>query len=390
MDFSVVAIDAHTEKLAREFEELLHEVVGDVQPWPIGGERFPEELRRRLGASGFLLSRWPEEDGGLGAGALLDRVIADELTRRQLIPGRMNAMVSLAVRKYGSEEIRDDVIRGVAAGELNLCLGYTEPDGGSDIAGAKTRAVRDGDEWVINGSKVFTSTAHFADYVFLLTNTNPSGPKHRNLTMFLVPLDLPGIEIQPLVTFGGDRTNITYYSDVRVPDKYRLGDVDAGWRVLNDPLTVEHGQGASDQEHLDDVHGQGPASTHPWAVLLGRTLRWASTRDENGVAPFDDPVVAAEIAQSAADYTVACNSPSAMGKVAAANGFIRSAERLLRTIGPAGLVMSQADRVEDGVFDWAHRRAQVPAITGGTVEVFKNMIATSALGLPRPLPAANR
>jgi alkylation response protein AidB-like acyl-CoA dehydrogenase len=385
MDFSVVEIDATTEKLAKTLGELLLGAVGEVAPWPLGGERFPDELRQQLGAHGYLAPRWPEAEGGLGAGALLDRIIADELARRQLFTGRMNAMVSLAVRKYGSEEIRDSVIRGVAAGQVKLCLGYSEPDGGSDIAAAKTRAIRDGEEWIINGAKVFTSTAEIADYVFLITNTNPSAPKHRNLTMFLVPLNLPGIEIQPLITFGGDRTNITYYSDVRVPDKYRLGDVDAGWRVLNDPLTVEH-EGASSQEHLEDVHGQGLSSTNPWAVLLGRSLRWATTRDENGIAPFDDPVVAADIAESFVGYTIACNTPTAMGKVASANGFIKSAERLLRAAGPGGLVLSGASRVEDGVFSWAYRRAQVPAITGGTVEVFKNMLATGALGLPRPLP----
>ena len=116
----------------------------------------------------------------------------------------------------------------VFSGHVRLCLGYTEPEGGSDVATCKTRAVRDGDCWVINGSKMFTTGAHNCQYVFLITNTDPDAPKHKSLTMFLVPLDSPGIEIQGIRTVDGDRTNIVYYSDVRVDDKYRLGEVNDG------------------------------------------------------------------------------------------------------------------------------------------------------------------
>ena len=119
-------------------------------------------------------------------------------------------------------------------------MGYTEPDGGSDIAGAKTRAVRDGDEWVINGQKIFTTGAQYCQYVFLITRTDPALPKHKGLTMFLVPLNSQGIEIQALHTIGDERTNIAYYSDVRVSDRYRIGEVNNGWSVLHGPLDAEH------------------------------------------------------------------------------------------------------------------------------------------------------
>lgn len=127
------------------------------------------------------------------------------------------------------------------SGEIRLCLDYTEPEGGSDVATCKTRAVRDGDAWIINGSKVFTSNPQNARYVFLLTNTDPQGSKHRNLTMFLVPLDSPGVEIQGIRTLDGDRTNIVYYSDVRVDDLYRIGEVNGGWTVMRAALDSEHG-----------------------------------------------------------------------------------------------------------------------------------------------------
>ena len=147
----------------------------------------------------------------------------------------------------------DEVLPRVLAGEIRLCLGYTEPEGGSDVATCKTRAVRDGDGWIINGSKMFTSNAHNAQYVFLITNTDPDAPKHKSLTMFLVPLDSPGVEIQGIRTVDGDRTNIIYYSDVRVDDKYRLGEVNGGWAVLREALNAEHGTVERDADGLQKI-----------------------------------------------------------------------------------------------------------------------------------------
>src|SRR4029078_6026910 len=120
-------------------------------------------------------------------------------------------------------------------------MASTDPEGVCDVATCKTRAVRDGDDWVINGSKMFTNGAHNCQYVFLITNTDPDAPKHKSLTMFLVLLDSPGIEIKRIRTVDGDRANIVYYSDVRVDDKYRLGDVNNGWTVVREPLNAEHG-----------------------------------------------------------------------------------------------------------------------------------------------------
>ena len=162
-------------------------------------------------------------------------------------------MVARAVVQFGSHELKDEVLSRTLSGHYRLCLGYTEPEGGSDVATCKTRAVRDGDGWIINGSKMFTSNAQNASYVFLVTNTDPDAPKHQSLTMFLVPLDTPGVEIQPLRTVDGDRTNITYYSDVRVHDKYRIGEVNGGWRVLREALNDEHGTVERDADGLEKV-----------------------------------------------------------------------------------------------------------------------------------------
>ena len=163
------------------------------------------------------------------------------------------AMIARSVEKFGSPELKAEVMPRVFNGQVRLCLGYTEPEGGSDVATCKTRAVRDGDSWVINGSKMFTTGAHNCQYVFLITNTDPDAPKHKSLTMFLVPLDSPGIEIQGIRTVDGDRTNIVYYSDVRVDDKYRLGEVNDGWTVVREPLNVEHGAVEAAADGLADV-----------------------------------------------------------------------------------------------------------------------------------------
>ena len=122
-----------------------------------------------------------------------------------------------------------------------MSFGYTEPDSGSDVAAATTKATRDGDEWVIEGQKMWTTMAHIADYVLLLTRTNPDVPKHKGLTFFIVPLDTPGIEIQPVHTMGTERSNATFYDKVRVGDEWRIGEVDGGWQIMKAALKYERG-----------------------------------------------------------------------------------------------------------------------------------------------------
>ena len=204
------------------------------------GENFDEGVHVALGGEGYLAADWKDESEG-GFSALHRRIWDLEIGRAHTpwFHWGTTAVVARAVRQFGSGELADEVLPGVLSGHVRLCLGYTEPEGGSDVATCKTRATRDGDSWIINGSKMFTSNAHNAKYVFLLTNSDPEAPKHKNLTMFLVPLASPGVEIQPIRTIDGDRTNIVYYSDVRVDDKYRIGEVNGGWAVLRGALDVD-------------------------------------------------------------------------------------------------------------------------------------------------------
>jgi alkylation response protein AidB-like acyl-CoA dehydrogenase len=265
-------------------------------------------------------------------------------------------------------------------------LGYTEPEGGSDVATCKTRAVReaDGSSWVINGSKMFTTGAHKCQYVFLITNTDPEAPKHKSLTMFLVPLDSPGIEIQGIRTIDGDRTNIVYYSDVRVDDKYRLGEVNAGWTVLREPLNTEHGAVAAAPDGLQDVAIMAHQAGF-MAVAVDKVAAKVTERDPNGRKLIDDQSVAYRLGRSAARMEAAFSAPSIFGRVALAQTMRDISPDLMDILGTASTLPNGTDgAADDGASEYVYRFAPLVGIYGGTLEVFRNMIAQYVLGLGKP------
>lgn len=264
MDFSRVALSPEDQDFYDQFREFIAEHVTDEvrRRDRETGENFSEPVHLALGEAGYLESDWKLESEG-GFNPVRRRIFHLEIGRAHApwFHWGTTAVVARLVQQFGAAELVDAVLPGVLSGEIRLCLGYTEPEGGSDVATCKTRAVRDGDAWVINGSKMFTSNAQNAKYVFLLTNTDPQGPRHKNLTMFLVPLDSPGIEIQGIRTLDGDRTNIVYYSDVRVDDLYRIGEVNGGWTVMRFALDAEHGITEVQDHGLQNIsmlseHGQ--------------------------------------------------------------------------------------------------------------------------------------
>lgn len=292
--------------------------------------------------------------------------------------------------REASQELRDAVMPRVYSGHVRMCLGYTEPEGGSDIATCKTRAIRDGEDWIVNGSKMFTTGAHDCQYVFLITNTDPTAAKHESLTMFLVPLDLPGIEIHGIRTVDGDRTNIVYYTDVRVPDGYRLGGVNEGWAVLRGPLDVEHGAVAAENDGLQDVsilnHQAGflTAALDSAAGLVGRA-------DSAGRRVIDDDAVAYRLGRAVARIEVGEGSPNIFGRVAQAQTMRDVAPDLMDILGAAAVLpYDSGGAVDDGQSEYIYRFAPLAGIYGGTLEVFRNMIAQYALGLPKPIYSAPR
>jgi 3-oxocholest-4-en-26-oyl-CoA dehydrogenase alpha subunit len=288
------------------------------------------------------------------------------------------------VQQFGSAELTDEVLPGVLSGHIRLCLGYTEPEGGSDVATCKTRAVRDGGGWVINGSKMFTSNAHNAKYVFLLTNTDPDAPKHKNLTMFLVPLNSPGIEIQPIRTIDGDRTNIVYYSDVRVDDKYRIGDVNGGWAVLRGALDVEHGTVDRDSDGLQTIAVMSEHVTL-MAEAIDEIAVLVAQQGVNGHRLLDDKSVAYRLGRSIARTEAALSTPGTFGRVANAQTMRDVAPDLMDVLGTASaLPIDTNGAADNGGAEYIFRLAPPTGIYGGTLEVFRNMIAQHELGLGRP------
>ena len=349
------------------------------------GENFDEGVHLAVGAQGYLAADLkPESDGGFSP---VRRRIWELERGRARMPSYhtgTTAMIARTVEPFASQQIKDEVLAAVHTGHVRLCLGFTEPEGGSDVATCKTRAVRDGDGWIINGSKMFTSNAHNSQYVFLLTNTDPGAPKHKSLTMFLVPLDTPGIEIQGIRTIDGDRTNITYYSDVRVDDKYRVGEMNGGWTVLRAALNAEHGIAEC------DVHGlQKTAAMSEFGVQMAEAIDTiaaiAAEEDNDGRRLLDDESVRYRLGRSIARTEAALSTPEMFGRVAVVQTIRDVTPDLMDILGTASSLPAEADSSPvDGAVEYLFRLALPAGIYGGTLEVFRNMIAEHALGLGRP------
>ena len=387
MDFTLVELDDDDQAFRDEVRTFLAEqVTDDVRRRDREtGDNFDEAVHLAIGAAGYLEAEWqPAEQGGFSR---VRRRIWELEKRRAHVPWvtwGTTSMVARSVAAFGKPELVEEVMPKVFSGEVRMCLGYTEPEGGSDIATCKTRAVRDGDSWVINGSKMFTTGAHNCQYVFLITNTDPQAQKHKSLTMFLVPLDLPGIEIQGIRTVDGDRTNIVYYSDVRVPDKYVLGDVNGGWTVLRGPLDAEHGAVASADDGLADIaimaHQGGFMSTAVDAVA-----HHVAQPDRSGHRPIDDGSVAYRLGRSAARLEASLSTPSIFGRVTLAQTMRDIGADLMDIVGPAALLPIETPGAADhGASEYLYRFAPLAGIYGGSLEVFRNMIAQHVLGLGRP------
>src|SRR5271167_254020 len=352
------------------------------------GDNFDEGVHLALGAAGYLEREWkPASDGGFSR---VRRRIWELEKRRAHVPWvtwGTSAMIARSVEKFGSPELRQEVMPGFFSGHIRMCLGYTEPEGGSDVATCKTRAVRDGSgagAWVINGSKMFTTGAHNCQYVFLITNTDPEAPKHKSLTMFLVPLNLPGIEIQGIRTVDGDRTNIVYYTDVRVDSKYVLGEVNSGWTVLREPLNVEHGAVAAAADGLQDVS----IMMHQAGFMADAVDKVAGKVSEEGPGGrrlIDDQAVAYRLGRSAARMEAALSAPGIFGRVALAQTMRDISPELMDILGTASTLPNGTDgAADDGASEYVYRFAPLVGIYGGTLEVFRNMIAQYVLGLGKP------
>jgi alkylation response protein AidB-like acyl-CoA dehydrogenase len=337
-----------------------------------------------LAAAGYLYADWPEQYGGGGRtpyemGAL--NAVYTEFAWPK-IPGTVTHMVGKILMHFANADVQAEVLPRLASGKSYAALGYSEPSCGSDIFAAATRAVQDGDDWIINGQKMFTSQGHLADYVLLIARTDPDLPKHAGLTLFLVPTAIPGFEVHEIKTLGGERTNVTYYDNMRVPDRYRIGEVNGGTKVLGTALKLEQGGGEFFVSAL--------------RIMLRHAEEWGATAGQDGIRPFDSAAVRARVASVHVHMLVAdvldkrcqwafvTNAPGKyfgpMAKLFASEALVSCSTDLVDLAAPWSLLQSHDDL---GVIELESRKAIQATIYGGTSEVQRSIVAESALKLPR-------
>ncbi len=341
------------------------------------------DFHKKLGEARLLFPSWPEEYGGRGADPYADTCSSNVWERHGW--GRVGTgvtdMVGHMVQWFGHPETKAEVLPRLAHGEATCSLGYSEPGSGSDVFAARTRAVRDGDEWVINGQKMFTSGAELASYIFLLTRTDPDAPKHKGITMFLVPVNTPGIEIRPIYTFQDERTNTTFYADVRIPDRYRVGEVNGGSAVLIGALSLEQG---------------GGSYTTVQQYMLAQAVDWARNTRLGHAPAIEDRLVLSRLARTATHGVISDllsrrslwvraerkedKAYGPMSKVFAVETYNRDSTDLLDMMAPDSILRRPGPA---GQIERDHRRSSASTIYAGASEVLRSMVGEKALGLPR-------
>jgi alkylation response protein AidB-like acyl-CoA dehydrogenase len=218
---------------------------------PDEAQSFSEEWRKTLHEHGYLAPNWPKEYGGGGLTPLEQVILAEELERAGVPTGIATdvfsiGMIGNTLLDWGTEEQKSYFIPRILSGEHRWCQGYSEPNAGSDLGNLGTRAVLDGDQWVINGQKIWTSAAQFANWIFVLTRTDPDAPKHKGITFLLCPMDQPGIEVRPIKMITGDAEfNEVFFTDARCPKENVVGQVNGGWAVAMTLLGYERGEAAA-------------------------------------------------------------------------------------------------------------------------------------------------
>src|SRR5437867_4454318 len=365
--------------VTREYQAELAETEG-------GGPLYTQALRR-LGADGWLGVGWPREYGGQGRTPIEQFVFFDEASRAGvMLPMLSINAVGPAIMEHGSEAQKQKYLPAILRGECHFAIGYTEPSSGTDLASLRTRAVRDGDQWVIDGSKLFTSQAEFADYIWLAARTDPEAPKHKGISMFIVPTTAPGYKITPIRTMGNVRTNDTYYEDVRVPAENLVGPEIGGWWLITTQLNHER-IALSAVGFVDRIYQD--------------VLQWTrETRLAGGARVIDQPWVQTHLARvhaklevlkllnwqqawSMARGTLNFAEASAV-KVFGSEFYVEAYQLLLEVMGQAGTLRAGSPgAVLKGRVERMYRATLILTFGGGTNEVQRDIIAMAGLAMPR-------
>jgi alkylation response protein AidB-like acyl-CoA dehydrogenase len=352
-----------------------------------GGEGY-REIVRQMGRDGWLGVGWPKEYGGQGRTALEQYIFFDEANRAGVpMPLVTLNTVGPTLRMFGSEEQKREFLPKILAGEMHFAIGYTEPSAGTDLASLRTRAVRDGDEWVINGNKIYTSQAEYADYIWLAARTDPDAEKHAGLSILMVPTSASGYKCTPLPTMGSFATNTTFYEDVRVPADHLIGPENGGWWLIVTQLNHERVSlmTCGMVEHLleDTVQwardmrlaGGGRLIDQGWVQL-----NLARIRAKIEVLRVANWKQAWKITNGKLDYAEA-----SVVKVFGSEFYVEAYRLLLEVLGAVGdLRAGSPDAVLRGRVESLYRgHAPVLTFGGGTNEIQREIIAQAGLGMPR-------
>jgi len=364
------------------------ELESEVQSGEGGGPLFRSALKQ-LGRDGWLGIGWPTEYGGQGRSPIEQYIFAEEAQRSGFpFPFLTISTVGPTIQEYGSEAQKRDLLPRVLRGEVLFAIGYSEADAGTDLASLKTRAVRDGDDWVINGQKLWTSLADHADYIWLAARTDPDAQKHAGISIFIVPTNAPGYSCTPIHTIGSIRTNATYYDNVRVPSSALVGGEGMGWTLIVNQLNFERvslmSAGLLERLFLE-------------TVSLARDTKLA-----DGRRVIDEPWVQTTLARVEAKVEIlkllnwrqAWNvtngtfnyAEASTVKVFGSELYIEAYGLLIEVAGQAGyLRRGSPGHVVKGRLERMYRSMLILTFGGGTNEIQRDIIAVAGLGMPRPL-----
>jgi alkylation response protein AidB-like acyl-CoA dehydrogenase len=354
------------------------------------GKPIFRELIRQMGADGWLGLGWPVEFGGQGRPATDQFIMFDEIQRAHApFPFVTVNTVGPAIMAHGTQAQKDQFLTGILKGEINFAIGYTEPEAGTDLASLRTSAVLDGDEWVINGNKVYTSGANQSDYVWLACRTDTEAPKHQGITIIIVPTYTPGFEWTPITTVGGVVTTATYYTDVRVPKENVIGEINGGWKLITMQLNHERvGLAALSgltERLCDDVTTW--CRVTPSGGPNGETmidLPWVQADLAKCAALLDAiRLMTWKLAKSVADNTLGPAESSGV-KVFGTERAVEVYRILQGILGPVShLRDGSPGAVIHGEVERAARAAQINTFGGGVNEIQRELVASAGLGLAR-------
>ncbi|MGW0019640.1 acyl-CoA dehydrogenase family protein [Rhodococcus sp. NPDC003382] len=367
------------ELMTPERREALSATTGEY-----GAGNVYREVVQQMGKDGWLTLGWPEEYGGQNRSAMDQLIFTDEAAVAGApVPFLTINSVAPTIMHYGTPEQKAFFLPKISAGELHFSIGYSEPGAGTDLASLRTTAVRDGDEWVINGQKMWTSLIAYADYVWLACRTDPNAKKHKGISVLIVPTSAEGFSYTPVHTMAGPDTSATYYQDVRVPASALVGEENGGWALVTNQLNHER---------------VALTSAGPILTALQEVRAWAqNTTLPDGRRVIDQEWVQINLARvhAKAEYLKLMNweiasstaplgpAPASANKVFGTEFATEAYRLLMEILGPAATLRQNTPGVLlRGRIERMHRSSLILTFGGGTNEVQRDIIAMTALGQP--------